>query len=100
MQDQPIDLTVLDFVDKLGAIIHRTKAINSVVEWNIVFGCGSYHTIPEEVMARLCWQITENLDLLHKTVNELHNMTRTPYGVRAMPGVHQPGPEALTTALA
>jgi hypothetical protein len=50
----------LDLTDDINEILIRTQAINSTVEGNFLKDTTAFDIISEEVIAGLCWQVTEN----------------------------------------
>jgi hypothetical protein len=62
---------LINKLDVLQAHITRTKAITTTVMMNFCYGGDSYHTINEETVAGLLWQIETNLDLMNNLSSEL-----------------------------
>ena len=61
----------LDLINDLHEIIDRTKAINQVVENNLIEESTTYKNISDRVATLLCFQTTENLEQMEGLVEKL-----------------------------
>ena len=66
--------------DRLTAHVTRTQAIASIVELNFDNGCNTYHTVKEETITSLLWQIKENLEQIKESSQRLYEEWRETMG--------------------
>jgi hypothetical protein len=62
--DTSIDTTLMDRTDALTACATRTEAIAATLASNFLQGVVGYHTINEETVAGLLWQIQANMETM------------------------------------
>ena len=70
MRAQELMNQFIDHGDDMGAAIARSLAVASVVEGELL---NSTRTMQDELLARLVWQIKENLRIMDDMVQQLYD---------------------------